>query len=138
MRPRLALETTYSAANGDAPLTVGPIAAAISFDPASLIQTYTGSPLSPTVITDPAGLSYTLTGGQQTNAGTYTVSATIIEPSYSGTTGFQTFIINKANATIAIVPYIVTYDGSAHSVSGSATGLNGENLSTGLTLPGPH
>src|SRR5205814_10059213 len=39
------------------------------------------------------------------------------------------------NATISVAPYSVTYDGSAHSATGSATGVLGESLS-GLHLSG--
>src|SRR5262245_19387491 len=132
-------DNAYSGANGDAPLTVGPIAAAISFGPASLTQTYTGNPLSPTVITNPPGLSYSISGYPQTNAGVYTVSATITAPSYSGTTGPQTFTINQALAAIVVTGYNVTYDGAPHSVtSASATGVQSENLGGGLTLNTTH
>src|SRR4029434_9340520 len=107
----------------------------ISFDPESMTKTYTGDPLSPTVITNPPGLSYSVSGFPQTTAGSYQVSATITDPSYSGTTGNQTFTINKENATLAIVPYIVTYDTNPHSVSSaSATGVKGEDLTAGLSL----
>src|SRR5207249_7996957 len=77
IRANFAGDNTYSSAGGDAPLTVGPIAATISFDPASLTKTYTGDPLSPTVVTNPTGLLYSITGAPQTSAGTYTVNATI-------------------------------------------------------------
>src|SRR4030095_14424890 len=101
---------------GHAPLTVGPIPAAISFEPASLTKTYTGDPQSPTVVTNPSGLSYSSTGFPKTDAGSYQVSATITDPSYSGTTGNVTFTINKANAVILIAQYNVPYDGNPHSV----------------------
>jgi hypothetical protein len=130
---------TYSAAVGDAPLTVGPIPAAISFDPDSMTKTYTGDPLSPSVVTNPPGLSYSVTGFPQTNAGTYLVSATITDPSYSGTTGSQTFTINKATAVITIAQYNVTYDGNPHSVAfATALGVKGEDLSAGLSLNTTH
>jgi hypothetical protein len=47
----------------------------------------------------------------------------------------QTFTINKAAATIVVTPYSVTYDGSAHAATGTATGAKGETLS-GLNLSG--
>jgi len=131
-------DPVYSGANGDNSVTVGPMAATISFIQSSLTQTYTGDPLSPTVVTNPANLSYTVTGFPQTNAGAYTVSATINDPSYAGTTGNQTFTINKASVTIVITPYIVTYDTAPHSASGTATGVKGENLSGGLVITSAH
>src|SRR5947199_406274 len=76
--------------------------------------------------------------GDPVYAGAYTVSATINDPSYAGTTGNQTFTINKASATIVITPYIVTYDTAPHSASGTATGVKGENLSGGLVITSAH
>src|SRR5205807_234171 len=43
--------------------------------------------------------------------------------------------VNKANATINVTPYSVTYDGNAHTATGSATGVKGEALA-GLDLSG--
>jgi hypothetical protein len=132
-------DSAYSPAVGDAPLTVGPIPAAISFEPASLTKTYTGDPQSPTVVTNPAGLAYSVTGFPQTDAGSYQVSATITDPSYSGTTGNVTFTINQATAVILIAQYNVPYDGNPHSVLiASATGVKGEDLSAGLSINTTH
>jgi hypothetical protein len=119
---------------------VGPIAATIWFDPTTMSKTYTGTPLAPTVITNPAGLSYSVSNLPKTDAGSYQVSATITDPSYSGTTGNQTFTILQANATINIVPYSVDYDTNPHSGNlGTATGVLGENLIAGLAIPAtPH
>jgi hypothetical protein len=41
----------------------------------------------------------------------------------------------KANAVISVTPYDVTYDGNAHTATGSATGVKGEALS-GLNVSG--
>jgi hypothetical protein len=35
-----------------------------------------------------------------------------------------------------VTPYTVTYDGTSHTATGTATGVNGANLSAGLTLSG--
>ena len=42
----------------------------------------------------------------------------------------------KANATINVTPYTVTYDGSSHTATGMATGVNSENLAALLDLTG--
>ena len=42
---------------------------------------------------------------------------------------------SKADAVCTVTPYDVTYDGSAHTATGTATGVNGEPLS-GLDLSG--
>src|SRR5437763_1971737 len=43
--------------------------------------------------------------------------------------------IAKINATITVTPYSVIYDGTAHTATGTATGLGGANVGT-LTLTG--
>jgi subtilisin family serine protease/uncharacterized protein with FMN-binding domain len=78
----------------------------------NLTQTYTGSPLTPTATTNPAGLSITWTNATQTAAGTYTVTATVNDPNYTGSaTG--TFVINKASATVSLGNLSQGYTGSA-------------------------
>ncbi len=47
----------------------------------------------------------------------------------------QTFAIAKADAVIVVTPYSVTYDGDAHTATGTAKGVKGESLS-GLNLSG--
>jgi subtilisin family serine protease len=82
----------------------------------NLTQTYTGSPLTPTATTNPPGLPVVWTNAPQTNAGTYTVTATINHPSYEGSaTG--TFVINKAAATVALANLSVSYNGNPQSPS---------------------
>ncbi len=106
-------------------------------------QTYDGSAKSVSVTTDPSDLAYTVvykqdgtTVDQPINAGTYDVTATINPgQNYSGTqTG--TLTINKADATINVTGYSVTYDGQAHTATATATGVNGEDLSNLLDLSG--
>jgi len=46
----------------------------------------------------------------------------------------RTFAIAKAAAVVAVNGTTVTYDGSAHGASGSATGVNGEDLASLLNL----
>jgi hypothetical protein len=53
----------------------------------------------------------------------------------STTTATTTATINKAKATITVTPYHVTYDGNAHTATGSAKGVLNESLS-GLNLSG--
>jgi hypothetical protein len=67
--------------------------------------------------------SYTVNDGNGGN--NYTVS----------TPNFTTGTINKANATIGVTPYSVTYDSATHTAAGSATGVVGESLS-GLSVSG--
>src|SRR5262249_62106774 len=53
----------------------------------------------------------------------------------SGTlTGGQT--VNKANVTFNVTGYSVTYDCKQHTATGTANGVNGEDLSAGLDFSG--
>src|SRR5919202_1466945 len=54
---------------------------------------------------------------------------------YNSAGGTVSDSIAKANATINVTGYSVTYDGNAHMATGTATGVKGESL-TGLDLSG--
>src|SRR5262249_35430681 len=72
-----------------------------------------------------------------TNAGNYTVTATYAgDATHTGSTGSATFDILKAHATISVSGYSVPYNGAAHTATGSATGVGGEDLSALLNLSG--
>lgn len=45
-----------------------------------------------------------------------------------------TFTVNKANANIQVTGYSGSYDGQEHSLTGTATGINGEDLSSLLSF----
>jgi hypothetical protein len=128
-------------------LVITPATATITLG--SLAQTYTGVPLAATATTNPPGLSVILTynaGGNlnyaaPTAAGSYTVTGTInsaaggLNLDYTGTaTG--TLVITPATATIHVTPYTLTYDGNAHTATGTAIGIGGVNLAADLTLSG--
>jgi hypothetical protein len=72
-----------------------------------------------------------------TNAGAYTDSWTFtdVTGNYNNASGTVSDSIGKANAAILVTPYGVTYDGNAHTASGSATAVRGERLN-GLNLSG--
>ena len=100
---------TFTPAN----LTITAQAATVTLG--DLAQTYTGATRPVKVTTAPAGLSVTLsyagTGGTTyaasatppTDAGSYTVTATVNAAGYSGTTT-QTLVVAKASQTITIAP----------------------------------
>jgi hypothetical protein len=69
------------------------------------------------------------------SAGTYSVTATVAEDNnYSAATSAPYgFTIQKANPTIVVNAYTVTYNGNEHTSTGSATGVASENLA-GLDL----
>jgi hypothetical protein len=82
-----------------------------------------------------AGLD--LSGTTHTGAGTYsdTWTFTDVTGNYNNASGSVTDSIAKANANIVVTPYSVTYDGNAHTATGTATGVGGVALS-GLDLSG--
>src|SRR5215211_1212333 len=53
---------------------------------------------------------------------------------YNSDSGSVAIVINKADATIDVNGYTGVYDGSAHGATGTATGVNNENLSSLLNL----
>src|SRR5437870_2859937 len=64
-----------------------------------------------------------------------TITFTGVTGNYHGTSRTVTDGIAKAEATLSVSGYAVTYDGNAHSASGSATGVKGESL-LGLDFSG--
>ncbi|THJ25410.1 MAG: LEPR-XLL domain-containing protein [Nitrospira sp. CG24E] len=81
-----------------------------------------------------AGLDLSVTS--HTNAGTYidTVTFTDVTGNYKNTLKNVKSTINKANAIITVTGYDVLFDGAAHTATGTATGVLGEDLSAGLDL----
>ena len=101
--------------------------------------TYDGNPHTAAgTATGIGGLPITglvLTGTTHINAGFYTDPWTFTNPNYGNQSGTADDTIAKANATIVVTPYSVTYDGTAHTATGTATGVLGEPLN-GLDLTG--
>jgi hypothetical protein len=132
----------YAAATGSATFTVGKATATINVTPYSL--TYDAN--AHTATATATGLSgvnliadLTLSGTTHTNAGTYASDAwSFTDPSgnYANASGTVSDLISKATATINVTPYSVTYDGNAHTATGTATGVGGANLIADLTLSG--
>jgi len=79
----------------------------------NMSQTYTGGALVPSVTTVPSGLSYSLTGAtSDINAGSYSVTATITDPNYTGSAS-GTFTINQATASVMLSNLTQAYSGSS-------------------------
>ncbi len=76
-----------------------------------------------------------LTGTTHLNAGSYTDPWSFTDGSgnYNGQSGTVVDTIAVTDAVCEITPYNVTYDGYAHTATGSCTGVEGEPLS-GLDL----
>ena len=80
-----------------------------------------------------------LTGTVHTDAGDYTGdnwTFTDTTGNYNDDAGTVDNTINKANAVISVTPYSVTYDGVAHTSTGTATGVAAVDLSGQLDLSG--
>jgi CSLREA domain-containing protein len=115
----------------------------------SIAGQYSGSGIA-----TPSGtLSYTIGSGAAQTATIGGGAATLIIPaaqaaasynisvSYAGdgnynaaTTISVPLTIKQATATIAVMPYSVTYDAAAHTATGTATGVGGANLAADLNL----
>jgi LPXTG-site transpeptidase (sortase) family protein len=133
-------EPGYLSSNGTATLTVNKANATIVVTPYNV--TYNGLPHTATgsatgVSSEPlSGLDLSAT--THTNAGAYNGDPwtfTDVTGNYNNANGTVDNVINRANATIVVTPYNVTYDALPHTATGSATGVLGEALS-GLDLSG--
>ena len=129
----------------DGTLTVTPAAANVVVTPYDV--TYNGQPH--TISGKATGVNgvalpasdLNLTGTTHINAGVYTDTWTFSDPNYVSQSGKVTDIITspaKANATIHVTGYDVTYNGLAHSATGMATGVGGVNLASYLTIHSTH
>src|SRR5262249_41675207 len=127
--PRTAVGTYTVTATIDDPNYAGSVSnsfvigkATASVTLSSLAQTYDGSAKQPSATTNPAGLAIVWTDTPQTNAGSYSVTATINDSNYAGSaTG--TLVIDKATATLNLDAATLsqTYNGSARTVSATTS-----------------
>jgi hypothetical protein len=79
-----------------------------------------------------------LSGTTHSNAGTYTDTWTFIDVTgnYKNAMGTVADEIDKADALISVTPYHVNYDSSAHTATGSATGVGSDGALSGFDLGG--
>jgi hypothetical protein len=132
----------FLSSSNSATITVSPATATINMTPYSV--TYDGSAHTATGTATGIGgatlssSDLTLTGTTHTTAGTYTTDAwSFSDPNYASASGTVSDKITPATATINVTPYSVTYDGSAHTATGTATRVGGATLSSSdLTLTG--
>ncbi len=134
-------DSTYSAANGDATLTVGLIQPTIIWNnQAGIVY---GTALSTTQLNAtasvPGTFAYTPPAGSILNAGNGQALSVLFTPAdpltYSTATASVVINVLKATPTLVITPYNTTYTGTAHTATGTATGVFSESLS-GLALSG--
>ncbi len=101
--------------------------------------TYDGTAHTQTVTVTgvPADGQLYTTGLSGTSAGNYSQAWSFgNNANYTAATGTLSFTISQASATFGVTPYSVTYDGKAHTATGTVTGVQGEDLSADLTLTG--
>jgi hypothetical protein len=115
-------------------LVIGKATAAISL--ANLVQTYDGSPKPVTATTTPEGVAVSITydgsATPLTNAGNYTIAASVTDSNYQGSAS-QTLTIEKATAGISLAGLTQTYDGSPKPVTATTTP---EGLTVSITYDG--
>ncbi|RYF73742.1 MAG: T9SS type A sorting domain-containing protein, partial [Cytophagaceae bacterium] len=118
--------TNYTDQSGSVAITINKAAATLALS--NLTHTYDGTAKTATVTTSPVGLAgVSLSGGNQTNAGSHPVTASLSNINYTASDATGTLVINKATPTISLVvggPY--TYDGAAKSVTSAVVnGVSG-------------
>src|SRR5207244_4395488 len=75
-------------------------------------------------------------GASFTDAPGGTAHWTFALANYNDQSGDVQVVIGKADATIHVTAYSVTYDAAAHTATGTATGVAGVNLANLLNLSG--
>jgi hypothetical protein len=122
--------------------TIGKADATVVVTPYSV--TYDANPHTATYTVTGVGTDTTAAGSSVTLNTTHIAAGTYASDSwnFSGGNNYNniasttiTDTIGKANATVVVRPYNVTYDGNPHTATGTATGVHGANLS-GLDLSG--
>ena len=98
--------------------------AAVNIILSDMTQTYDGNAKAATITTVPAGIAvssiYNKNPSAPMDAGTYTLEADITDPNYSGSAQ-GLFIIEKANAQIALSKLQQVFDGNAKTVEVQTT-----------------
>jgi hypothetical protein len=143
-----ATDSGYLSSNGTNSLTVNKADQTITFaaladktygDAPFTVSATGGASANPVTFSASGNCTSSGAGGSTitiTGAGLCTVTA-----SQAGDGNFnaapdvsQSFTVNNANANITVNGYSGIYDGNAHGATGSATGVNGEDLSSLLSF----
>ncbi len=112
--------------------------ATINFDQPGLVQPYTGSPKAPTLTTTPPGLSglsvvYSQGGvpvAAPTEAGEYTVTATLDNANYFADPVSAPFTITPATVQVNLENATHFFDGQPHPVNATVSGPEGQDIGT--------
>ncbi len=132
-------DSGYNGSSGAGNLAVGKASSTTTVSCGAGPFTYTGLEQTPcTVSVTGAGglnLSPDADYSNNTNAGQATASYTFTgDANHTGSSDSKNFTIGKANATIDVQGYTGNYDGDAHSATGTAKGVQNEDLSSLLDL----
>ncbi len=107
-----------SATSTAATLTIAKAAAVLTLG--DLAQTYTGAPRAASATTVPAALNVVLSYDgfptPPTDAGSYSVTAAIVDPNYTGSAS-GTLVVARAPAAVTLGALQQTYDGAPHPVT---------------------
>ncbi len=129
-----AASSNYTAAPASG--TINITAASATLTLGGLSQVHDGTPRIVTVTTSPAGLATSVTYDGSTtppsDAGTYTVLATITEAGYSGSAS-GTLVVARAAATLSLSNTTQVFDGTPKSVTVTTTPAG---LATSVTYDG--
>ncbi len=141
------ITATNSAGVDSKTLTLDIAKAPASVFLSNLTATYDGAQHAAGVVTIPGGLAinviYNGSVIAPTNAGSYAVVATIVDPNYFGG-AMGTLTIGKATATIDLAPLTQRYDGTPKVVTavttptGLAVDFTYDGSATGPIYPGSH
>lgn len=121
----------YNPASADAAVKIKQAPATIALS--NLHYTYDGNGHAATATTTPgvlSGVSVTYDGAPDlpVHAGSYSVQATLTNQNYVAPAANDTLVIDKANPTVSVTGAHVTFDGNPHAATGSAVGVNSEDL----------
>jgi hypothetical protein len=130
----------YADQTGEAAITIGKAASTTTVTIAGGPFAYRGAAQTPaTVAVTGVGLTLTpeATYVNNVNAGTATASYSFAgDANHEPSSDSANFAIGKAVATVVVQGYTGVYDGASHGSTGTATGVNGEDLSAALNLGG--
>ncbi len=132
----------YADASGSVDDAIGKATATIQVTPYN--TTYNGTAHRAAATATGAGgvdlsVDLMLSSTSHTEAGTYSGDVwTFLDPSgnYASDSGTVNDVIGQAAANINVTGYSTTYDSTAQTASGTATGVGGLDLSSDLTLTG--
>ena len=99
----------------------------------TLTFTYDNKEKVATATASPAVEGVTVSG-KGTDAGSYPATASLVNDNYEAAPISGTLKINPAPATVKVDGYSGKYDGKAHGATGTATGVDGVDLSGDLKL----